>query len=135
MSLIYALWEPEVSRLSFANAGHNPPLLFKPFQPAEILTDHGIVVGATLDTSYITQSLTLESGELMVFYTDGVTEAMDTSGEMFGVHRLENLVLGLRHWSGQGVADQITKRVEDFCGSNELQDDLTTVILYNPDSK
>lgn len=84
VSLIYALWEPEVSRLSFANAGHNPPLLFKPFQPAEILTDHGIVVGATLDTSYITQSLTLESGELMVFYTDGVTEAMDTSGEMFG---------------------------------------------------
>ncbi len=134
VSLIYSLWEPEVSRLSFANAGHNPPLLFKPFQPAQILSDHGIVAGATLDTSYTTQSLTLKSGELMVFYTDGVTEAMDPSGEMFGVHRLENLVLGLRHWSGQGVADQITKRVADFCGSNELQDDLTTVILYNPDT-
>jgi sigma-B regulation protein RsbU (phosphoserine phosphatase) len=69
----------------------------------------------------------------MVFYTDGVTEAMDASGDMFGMHRLENLVLGLRDWSGQGVVDQIAKRVADFCGTLELPDDLTTVVLYRPD--
>jgi serine phosphatase RsbU (regulator of sigma subunit)/putative methionine-R-sulfoxide reductase with GAF domain len=134
VSLIYAVWEPEVSRLSFANAGHNPPLLFKPFQTARVLTDHGIVLGAILEASYTTQIMEFQPGELMVFYTDGVTEVMDTTGEMFGVHRLENLVLGLRHWSGQGVADHISKRVADFCDTYELPDDLTTVVLYRPDS-
>lgn len=133
VSLIYAVWEPETSRISFANAGHNPPLLFKPLQTANILKDHGIVLGATLNASYTSQTMEITPGELMVFYTDGVTEVMDTTGEMFGVHRLENLVLGMRHWSGQGVADQISKRVSDFCGTYELPDDLTTVVLYKPD--
>jgi serine phosphatase RsbU (regulator of sigma subunit)/putative methionine-R-sulfoxide reductase with GAF domain len=133
VSLIYAVWEPETSRISFANAGHNPPLLFKPLQTANILKDHGIVLGATLNASYTSQTVEITPGELMVFYTDGVTEVMDTTGEMFGVHRLENLVLGMRHWSGQGVADQISKRVSDFCGTYELPDDLTTVVLYKPD--
>jgi serine phosphatase RsbU (regulator of sigma subunit)/putative methionine-R-sulfoxide reductase with GAF domain len=134
VSLIYAVWEPEVSRLSFANAGHNPPLLFRPYQTAKVLADHGIVLGAILDASYTTQRMEIQPGELMVFYTDGVTEVMDTTGEMFGVHRLENLVLGLKHWTGQGVADQISKRVADFCNTYELPDDLTTVVLYRPDS-
>jgi sigma-B regulation protein RsbU (phosphoserine phosphatase) len=134
VSIIYAVWEPEIAQLSFANAGHNPPLLFKPFHPAEVLSEHGIIIGAKLDASYTTQTMELRSGELMVFYTDGVTEAMDASGDMFGVHRLENLVLGQRHWTGQGIVDQIAKRVADFCGTFELPDDLTTVVLYRPDT-
>jgi hypothetical protein len=52
---------------------------------------------------------------------------------MFGPHRLENLVMGLRSWTGQGIADQIAKRVADFGGTYELPDDLTTVVLYRPD--
>jgi serine phosphatase RsbU (regulator of sigma subunit)/GAF domain-containing protein len=131
VSLFYAVWEPESSTLSYANAGHNPPLLFRPYHPAEILAEHGIVLGATLDASYETYSVKLEQGELVVLYTDGVTEASNDDGEMFGLHRLENLVLGMRQWGGQRITDRIAQRVADYCGTLELPDDLTTVVLYH----
>ena len=70
---------------------------------------------------------------IVVLFTDGVTEAMDVDGQMFGLHRLENLVLGLDTWNAQEVADLIATRVSDFCGTADLPDDLTTIVLYNPD--
>jgi hypothetical protein len=49
------------------------------------------------------------------------------------MHRLENLVLGLETWNAQDVANLIAKRVSDFCGSSDLSDDLTTVVLHKPE--
>lgn len=132
ISVFYAVWEPKIGRFSYANAGHNPPLLFFPQQPARILSDHDIVIGAIPNAHYATNSLDIKPGELIVLYTDGVTEATDVEGQMFGIHRLENLVLGLDAWNAQDVADLIAKRVSDFCGSPDLPDDLTTVVLHKP---
>jgi serine phosphatase RsbU (regulator of sigma subunit) len=129
VSVFYAVWEPKTGLLSYANAGHNPPLYFLPHQPAQILTDHDIVIGATLNARYSTNTLQLAPGELIVLYTDGVTEATDVNDELFGLHRLENMVLGLDTWHAQDIADLITRRVSDFCGSLDLSDDLTTVVL------
>jgi serine phosphatase RsbU (regulator of sigma subunit) len=133
ISVFYAVWEPKTGRFSYANAGHNPPLLFYPQQPARILSEHDIVIGAILNAHYNTNALVINPGELIVLYTDGVTEATDVEGQMFGLHRLENLVLGLDAWNAQEVADLISKRVSDYCGTSDFQDDLTTVVLYKPD--
>lgn len=130
VSLFYAVWEPQIARFSYANAGHNPPLLFRPQQPATILHEHGIVLGATHEATYSTHTLQLQPQELIVLYTDGVTEATDNQGQLFGLHRLESLVLGLETWTAERITQQISKRVDDFCGSSELQDDLTTVVIY-----
>ncbi len=130
VSVFYAVWEPEEARFSYANAGHNPPLLFRPQQPARVLRDHGIVLGATLEAKYTTHVLHIQPGELIVLYTDGVTETSDSQRQLFGLHRLESLVLGLGSWNAEKVTNQILQRVEDFCGSNDLQDDLTTVVIY-----
>jgi serine phosphatase RsbU (regulator of sigma subunit) len=132
ISVFYAVWEPKSGRFSYANAGHNPPLLLLPQQPARVLSDHSIVIGAIMDAQYTTNTISINPGELVVLYTDGVTEAMDVEGQMFGLHRLENLVLGLDAWDAQEVADLIAKRVSDFCGTSDWQDDLTTVVLYKP---
>jgi serine phosphatase RsbU (regulator of sigma subunit)/putative methionine-R-sulfoxide reductase with GAF domain len=132
ISVFYAVWEPKIGRISYANAGHNPPLLFYPQQPARVLSDHDIVIGAILNAHYNTNTIEIEPGELIVLYTDGVTEATDIDGHMFGLHRLENLVLGLENWKAQDVADLIAKRVSDFCGTSDLPDDLTTIVLHKP---
>jgi serine phosphatase RsbU (regulator of sigma subunit)/GAF domain-containing protein len=129
VSVFYAIWEPASGGLTFANAGHNPPLLLRPNHKADILREHGIVLGVLEDANYETYERNIEPGEMLVLYTDGVTEAMGKNSEMFGLHRLENLVLGLENWSAQNVAEHIASRVADFLEYGELADDLTTITL------
>jgi serine phosphatase RsbU (regulator of sigma subunit) len=129
VSVFYGVWEPEAGRLTYANGGHNPPLLFLPEQPARMLTEHEMVLGVGQDVTYSTHSIRLAPGALLVLYTDGVTEAMDGTGDLFGVHRLENLVRGMNEWDAQSVANHITRRVLDFCADPDLPDDLTAVVL------
>jgi serine phosphatase RsbU (regulator of sigma subunit)/putative methionine-R-sulfoxide reductase with GAF domain len=131
VSVFYGVLEPEIGMLTYANAGHNPPLLFAPEQPAHQLREHGMVLGVQMDEVYSNFSLTVEPGQLLVWYTDGVTEAQRDAKELFGLHRLENLVLGLKTWQAQLVADKIASRVSSFTGSPFLSDDMTVVTLRN----
>jgi sigma-B regulation protein RsbU (phosphoserine phosphatase) len=71
----------------------------------------------------------MEPSQLLVLYTDGVTEAASERQELFGVHRLESLILGSEPWRAQEVTDRIEQRVKDFCGLRDLSDDLTAVTL------
>jgi len=129
VSVFYAVWEPSTGRLAYANGGHNPPLLIEPEKPARRLTEHGMVLGVSRDVAYQTRSLTIPSGALLVLYTDGVTEAMDSEGQFFGLQRLENLVMGSTERHAQQVADTIAERVSEFGAEPDLADDLTVVVL------
>jgi serine phosphatase RsbU (regulator of sigma subunit)/GAF domain-containing protein len=130
VSVFYAVWEPLAARLSFANGGHNPPLLFLPERPPARLSEHGMVLGVNQGLSYQTHIMTMAPGSMLVLYTDGVTEAMDSDGRFFGVHRLENLVQGIPEWHAQAVAEAIADRVSNFCCLQYLEDDLTAVVLH-----
>jgi len=130
VSVFLLLWEPETGAIQYANAGHNPPLLLRPEEPALLLEEHGTVLGALPDMCYQTYSGMLHPGELLVLYTDGATEAFDSQGQMFGLQRLRNVVMGMRDWNAQKVADQILERVDGFCGGVDLSDDLTAIILH-----
>lgn len=129
VSVFYAVWEPESAILQYANGGHNPPLFFVPGAEPISLAEHSMVLGVEPEVSYSTQTLTFTPGSLLLLYTDGVTEAMGAQGEFFGVHRLENLVLGMPHWDAQDVADKIAERVSSFTLEQELRDDLTAVTI------
>jgi serine phosphatase RsbU (regulator of sigma subunit) len=133
VSVFYAIWEPATGVLTFANAGHNPPLMLRPHHKAEVLREHGIVLGVLEDAAYDSYERTIKPGEMLVLYTDGVTEAMGAENQMFGLHRLESLVLGLENWSAQTVAEHIANRVADFLEHGELADDLTTITLRRMD--
>jgi serine phosphatase RsbU (regulator of sigma subunit) len=133
VSVFYAVWEPATGKIAYANGGHNPPILLERERPARRLTEHGMVLGVSQDISYQTHSLTIPPGALLVLYTDGVTEAMDPSGQFFGLHRLENLMLGATDWSAQSVADVIAERVLEFGADPDLSDDLTAVVLRRSD--
>jgi serine phosphatase RsbU (regulator of sigma subunit) len=129
VSIFLAVWEPETGRIAYANGGHNPPLLFEPGLAPRQLAEHGMVLGVSEGIRYETHTITLKPGCLLLLYTDGVTEAMDSSGQFFGLHRLASLVMGVPEWDAQVVADQIAQRVSDFCAEPELRDDLTAVVV------
>jgi serine phosphatase RsbU (regulator of sigma subunit)/GAF domain-containing protein len=129
ISLFYALWEPEANKLSYANAGHNPPLLFTPEQPARTIAEHGMILNVDQDAKYETYQLDCSPHEMLVLYTDGVTEAANTDGDLFELHRLEHLVLGMDDWKAQSVADRIAERVKLFTAQPDLLDDVTTIVI------
>jgi sigma-B regulation protein RsbU (phosphoserine phosphatase) len=79
--------------------------------------------------TYETYRLHCSPESMLVMYTDGVTEAMNSNGELFDIHRLEHLVLGMKEWKAQGVADRIAERVRFFTAEPELSDDLTAIVL------
>ncbi|MGD2162813.1 MAG: SpoIIE family protein phosphatase, partial [Anaerolineales bacterium] len=130
VSVFYAIWEPENGELHYANAGHNPPLLFTPRQRGELLQEHGMVLGVQNSSTYQTHKLTIHPDQLLVLYTDGVTDALDENEDFFGIQRLESLVLGMPDWQAQQVADRIEERVLQFTGRRDLFDDLTAITLH-----
>jgi serine phosphatase RsbU (regulator of sigma subunit)/transcriptional regulator with GAF, ATPase, and Fis domain len=129
VSAFYAIWEPAKNRLIYANAGHNPPLLFTPESAGSLIRDHGIVLGVETDAHYSSSVIEIMPGQLLVLYTDGVTEAYGGDRGVFGLSRLRNLVLGLEDWDANNVVESIFKRVIQFRGQPDLSDDLTVLTI------
>ena len=129
VSAFYTIWEPEAGRLTYSNAGHNPPLLFTPESAGSLIRDHGIVLGVEADAKYSSSIIEMKPGQLLVLYTDGVTEAYGGDRGLFGLSRLRNLVLGLEDWGAKNVVEAIVNRVIQFRGQPDLSDDLTVLTL------
>ena len=129
VSVFYAVWEPASGKVTYANGGHNAPMMFEQEARCSFLDEHEIVLGVQGGVDYRTHSVTLQPGSLLVLYTDGVTEATDDRGDFFGAQRLEALILGAADWNAQTLAETIASRVSDFCSETDLRDDLTAVIL------
>jgi serine phosphatase RsbU (regulator of sigma subunit) len=129
VSVVKGLWEPAIARFSFANGGHNPPILVLPEEEPRVMTQHGMVLGVREDEQYQTQVVELPPGSAIVLYTDGVTEAMNPRGEAFGANRLCATIHEQNDCTAQSLSDLIRQRVTEFCEDADLDDDLTTVIL------
>jgi serine phosphatase RsbU (regulator of sigma subunit)/GAF domain-containing protein len=134
VSLFYGVWDPGSGTLTYANAGHNPPLLLRPETRAQMLSEHAMVLGVEEGVRYDTYQIELDPSQILVLYTDGVTEAINERKEPFGIHRLESLILASEPWRAQDVADRIEQRVKDFSGFRDLSDDITAVVLLRLES-
>jgi serine phosphatase RsbU (regulator of sigma subunit) len=129
VSVFYAVWEPATGVVTYANGGHNPPMVFERGKRCCFLEEHQIVLGIEAGVEYQTHTLSLDPGSLLVLYTDGVTEASDARGEFFGAQRLEALVLGSDDWDAPSLAERIATRVSDFSAEPYLRDDLTALVV------
>jgi len=122
-----ALYDDATGEFRYTNAGHLPPLLVRGTQ-TKALDVNGIVVGAFPRAAYTESRLHLEPGDLLVAYTDGVTEPENEFGEMFGDERLAEF---LSHGSGlasETLIGSLMESVDRFTGSGELQDDMTVLV-------
>jgi len=129
VTAFYGVLDTKNKVLTFSNAGHYPPILIRKDGRKELLTEGGPVLGVMPDAVYEERPVSLSSGDLLVFYTDGVTDAENPSGEQFGEERLERLLRSLMDVSADVVAQRIIDEVALFRGAARQNDDLTLIVL------
>jgi len=123
----FAVYEDATHALTYTNAGHLAPMLLRGGD-IQMLGSTGTVVGAFPIARYLEKTVALEHGDLLVAYTDGVTEPENVYGEMFGEDRLKDLLI---KYSGADSSELIARTMESvvqWTGSSELQDDMTMVV-------
>jgi sigma-B regulation protein RsbU (phosphoserine phosphatase) len=128
ITFFYGHLDGATGTLRYVNAGHNPPVVMHRDGTHERLTEGGIVLGAFPNQSFQSGSVTLVSGDRLVLYTDGVTEAANEDDEEFGDARLIELLCEHREASAQRLQTQILASAAQFC-ANRWQDDATLLIL------
>lgn len=122
-----AVYDDVTNELTYTNAGHLPPILVHNGQ-AKLLDVNGMVVGAFPFAKYDESRVSLEPGDLLFGYTDGVTEAENEFGEMFGEQRLIDVVCKNSALEPTAIFQIVADAVKQFSGSPELQDDMTMII-------
>jgi sigma-B regulation protein RsbU (phosphoserine phosphatase) len=158
-TFFYSQFDEKTGQLTYVNAGHNPPMLAQrrcaaqsagaaaqpnprrlvaprhsgPIEVGETvityLTTGGPMIGAFDNCSYEQQTLQLDAGDVLVAYTDGVTEALNASDEEFGEERLRQMVASSLHLSAAELAERVVEEVRDWCSESGQQDDLTLVVM------
>src|SRR5215213_5048169 len=125
----YAILDPKSGRLSYANAGHDLPYVRHSYGDAEQLRATGMPMGLMPGMSYEEKEILLQAGEAAVFYSDGLVEAHDPRGEMFGFTRLRKLIAehaAEERWLG----DFLIEELRSFTGEGwEQEDDITLLTL------
>ncbi|MDQ3819640.1 MAG: SpoIIE family protein phosphatase [Acidobacteriota bacterium] len=150
VTFFYAEFNEQTRQLTYVNAGHNPPLLFRAHNSAEEhaltqsvttvagdlahaqcfrLDKGGPVIGLFEHSRYEQETVSLRSGDLLIAYTDGVTEALDSFGEEFGEGRLQTVIAEHLHSTAETVRDALMRTVSAWSTGAPQYDDLTLVIM------
>lgn len=128
ITCFYSVLDVQTRKLTFSNAGHNPPLLVNSNGECIRLEDGGRVIGAFIESHYTEREISLHSGDKLVMFTDGLTEACHPSGEEFGEERLRQCLLSYRGRSASELRKMILDEVTRFCG-NKFHDDAALITL------
>ena len=122
------LIDAATGRLTYVNAGHNPPLLLRANGTVEPLAAGGMILGILPGARYESGEVTLGTGDLVALYTDGVTEGADAANEMWGETRLEALLKSAAPSSAHDIATRIVREVRSFEGERGPADDITVLV-------
>jgi hypothetical protein len=134
ISLFYAVLDTAARQLVYSRAGHNPGFLLKQGS-ADFQTLHPPGMALGLDEGKLFSSIIrentvpLNSGDVLVFYTDGITEAMNVREEEYGEERLMKCIADNSHLPSKEMVDQITADVNRFAGAQPQHDDITLVVM------
>jgi phosphoserine phosphatase RsbU/P len=122
-------YNPALRRLTYVNAGHNAPILRRANGTLETLEVGGLPLGIRSDVRYETASLELRPGDALIFFTDGVVEAFNESGEEFGNERWLSAIRSLPDWDAAQSLQFLMKRVDEFAGVTRQSDDITCLVF------
>jgi serine phosphatase RsbU (regulator of sigma subunit)/DNA-binding GntR family transcriptional regulator len=131
-SLFYAEYEPASRTLHYVNAGHNPPIIVRPGKEScELfhLRAGAVPIGMFAETQFASTKFQLAKGDLLVAYTDGITEAANTSGDAWGLERLERLLRSCTRIAPNEIVERILAEVSDFANGEPQRDDVTLVVM------
>jgi sigma-B regulation protein RsbU (phosphoserine phosphatase) len=139
ITMTYAVIDPAAGRMTYARAGHTP-LMFLPRgdadgSRAQILTPDGMVLGLRIDRGERFESLLVEAslsfgpGDLLVLFTDGISEAMNEHADCFGEPRLAELLEEHAHLPFEELRERILREIDAFVGGAPQHDDMTMILL------
>jgi len=137
-TFFYAQIDEQNRRLHYVNAGHNPPYLVRSLDhasgkgliaPVEELKTGGMIIDMLPSASYEEATVDLHSGDVLVAFTDGVTEALNANEEEFGEERLKNLVQDLAHLPVPEMTARISQEVRKWIGDAPQHDDITFLVM------
>jgi serine phosphatase RsbU (regulator of sigma subunit) len=114
---------------TFSNAGHNPPILIRESGELQYLSEGGMALGIFANAAYEENSIFLKSGDIVLFYTDGVTEIKDENDIEFNVQRLIDSVKESRDKPATKIIDHIIEEAKNFKKDSDFDDDLTLIVL------
>lgn len=129
VSVFCGILETDTGTLTYANAGHNPPLLVHGAEPIFLDDAKGVVLGAMEGSRFQSKSLRLDPGDFLLLYTDGVTEAENAVGEFYQVGRLRDRVAALRDLGPREVVQGALDAVTQFAGAAPQSDDITLLAV------
>lgn len=132
-TFFFAAYDPRTRRLECVNAGHNPPILLRQQQIIRLEAD-GPVVGLLPFAPYTEQAITLEPGDLLILFTDGISEAMTPDDEEWGEERMIASAAALRHQSAPAVLRAMFAAADQFTAGAPQHDDMTLLVLKLDDA-
>lgn len=130
ITLFYMKYRPATRQLVYASAGHNCPLLFRAGETVcRELDAEGLILGVVPEVEFEQRNIVLARGDLVLLYTDGVTEARSPEGEFFGVEGLSRFLTTQGSYAPQQIISHVIEELERFCGNGSFADDVSLVVL------
>jgi sigma-B regulation protein RsbU (phosphoserine phosphatase) len=128
-TLFCGVLDAPAKTFTYVNAGHNYPFLLTPAGQFQELHTGGLILGLLPEVSFAENKRQLSPGEILVIYSDGVTEAENELEDQFGEKRLQEMIKQNQNCSAEELVDRIYNAVTEFCGSAKQSDDITLVII------
>jgi phosphoserine phosphatase RsbU/P len=130
ITLFYVKYDAINRTLFYSNAGHVPPLLFRQSETAcRKLDAEGLIIGVRKGEVYEEKQIQMQEGDILLLYTDGITEALNSANEQFGIARLCYSLSARHSESPQSIIDAINMEVAAFTGTTAMEDDVTMIVM------
>ncbi|NEO88453.1 MAG: PP2C family protein-serine/threonine phosphatase [Spirulina sp. SIO3F2] len=133
LTLFYSEYNPKTKQLAYTNAAHHPPLLWQAAtQSIQKLDTWGMLIGLDLQSEYTDAQIQLATGDTVVFYTDGFTDAVNQEGDRFDEHRFSSAfeMACQQHCTAQETLDYLFAKVDEFSAEDQgAGDDMTLVVM------
>ncbi len=130
VTVFYGIMNMKTGELEYGNAGHNPPYILKKDGTIEIVPSTGdIILGVFEDQAYKSKTISMNPGDGILLFTDGVTEAFNRADEEYGEERLEKLLLTMKDFSTDKIVNTIIEDVNTFALGVAQSDDITMLSL------
>ncbi|MDE0169327.1 MAG: SpoIIE family protein phosphatase [bacterium] len=130
VTVIYAIYSPETGQFIYANGGHNPPLIIHRDGSSTLLPPiGGIALGIAPGMAFPQETVLLHPGDILMLYTDGVTEAMNADREEFGMERMQQVFADQPPGNAKEATEMIFEAVHTFAGDTAQSDDITCLTI------
>jgi sigma-B regulation protein RsbU (phosphoserine phosphatase) len=128
VTLFYGILDCRSHELSYCNAGHNYPFLIRDNGKIDRLSVGGLVLGALEEFDYCEDSVQLNPGDMLLIFSDGISEAQNEAGDFYGEERLGEIVAAHRGESAAQVVDSVMESIRDYVGETPQSDDMTILV-------